>query len=46
MRPNRRYGRGCEAHPEVREGSGVPPGGLGGVERPTLRSGRAREAHP
>ena len=51
-----RSGRVREAHPEVREGSGGPPEGLGGVEshtqrsvgvgRPTWRSRRGREAHP
>ena len=34
------------AHPEVREGSGGPPGGLGGVGRPTRRSVKGREADP
>ena len=48
-----RFERGQEAHPEVREGLGVPPGGPGEVEKPTCRSGsptwrseRGREAHP
>ena len=45
--------RGREAHVEIREGSGVPPGhsgglsgGQGGVWRPTRRSRIGREAHP
>ena len=35
-----------EAHPHDREGLGRPPGGEGGVKRPTRRSGRGQEAHP
>ena len=45
--------RGREAHAKVQEGSASPPGGPGGVRRPTqrfgrptLRFGRGREAHP
>ena len=37
--PNWKFGRGCEANPEVREG-------LGWVRMPTRRSGRGREVHP
>ena len=39
-------GRGRESHPEFWEGSGGPPGGLGGVGWTTWRSGRGREDHP
>ena len=46
MRPSRRAGWGQEAHSEVWKGTGgppkgpeSPPGGLGGVERPTWRAG-------
>ena len=35
-----------EAHPEVREGSGGPPGRPGGVGLPTRRSRRVRKADP
>ena len=35
----------CEAHTDVRNGSGVPPVGLGGVWRPTRRSRWDWEAH-
>ena len=45
-RPTRRSGSGREANSEDQEGSGGPPGGLGGVEMPIQRSGRSREAHP
>ena len=52
-KPTRRSGRGREAHLKVREGSGGPPGGLGGVGMPTRRfgsptrrSGRGQEAYP
>ena len=38
-RPSRRSGSGWEALPEVREWSGVPPGGPGVVGRPSCRSG-------
>ena len=44
--------RSRKAHPEVREGSGGPPGGSEGVEmitrrssRATRRSGLGRKAH-
>ena len=37
-RPSRRCGIGQEAHPEVREWSGGPPGGLRVVGRPSRRS--------
>ena len=36
---------GRNTHPEVREESGDPPGGLGRVERSTRRFGKGREAH-
>ena len=39
-RPIRMSGMGREYYPEVREGSGVPSKGLGGIRRPTRRSGR------
>ena len=35
-----------ETHPEVREGSRDPPGGLGRVWRPTRRSGKGLETNP
>ena len=48
-----RSGKGRETHLEVQEGSRVPPGVLGRVERPawrygrpTRRSGEGRETHP
>ena len=44
-RPTRTSGRCWEAHPEVREGLGGPPGVSGGVVRPTRRSGRGQDAH-
>ena len=31
---------------DLREGSGVPPGGPGRVMRPTRRYGKGRETHP
>ena len=40
MRPSRRSGRGWEALPEGLMWSGGPPGGLGGVVKPSSRSGR------
>ena len=45
-RPTRTSGRGMEAHPKVQAGSGVPPGGLGEVGKPTWRHGRIQEDHP
>ena len=38
--------RGTKAHPLVREGSKVPLGDAGGVERPTLMSEMGRKAQP
>ena len=35
---------GWEALPEVGDGSGDPPGGLGRVRKPSRRSGTGREA--
>ena len=37
-------GRGWEALPEVQERLGGPPGGSGGVGRPSRRSGSGRRA--
>ena len=37
---------GRKTHPEVRERSGDPPGGLVKVRRPTRRSGKGWEIHP
>ena len=55
VRPTHRSRIGREAHPEVREESGGPPGGPGGIGRTTrwfergrealLRSGWGRDAH-
>ena len=36
--------RGRKAHAEGRDRSGGPPGGEGGVGRPTLKTGSGREA--
>ena len=38
-------GSGLEAHPDVHEWSGGPPGCPGVVERPSRMSGSGREAH-
>ena len=42
-KPTLRFGRSRETHPNVREGSGVPLGGPGGVRRSTRRSERGRK---
>ena len=39
-------GRGWEAHQYVREWLRGPPGGPVGIEMPTQRFGRIRDAHP
>ena len=44
-RPTQKSGRGLEAHPEVREGSGGSRRSLRGVVRPTQRPGRGRDTH-
>ena len=44
-RSTNRAGCGLEVIPESREGSGIPPGGLGGVGRPFWRFRRGRESH-
>ena len=43
-RPTRWSSSVGEAHPEVREGSGGPLGGLGSVGRPTRISRKSLEA--
>ena len=45
-RPTRKYGWGRESHPNVREGSGGPPRGLGGVGSFSQRALRGQEALP
>ena len=42
----RRSGKGWDANPDIRKGSGDPPDGPGRIGKPTRRSGRGREAHP
>ena len=37
---------GREALPKAQEGSGGPPGGPKGIERPSQRSGKGREVLP
>ena len=44
--PTWRSGIGLDSNLEVREGSGSPPGGPGGVRRPSQRAEKGRESLP